>query len=110
MPTYDYQCRDCGHRFELFQSITARVKRKCPECGKRTLERLIGTGSAVLFKGGGFYSTDYRSKSYRDAAKADGPDTGTEAKTESGKSEAAENRDPPAPEPPAGKKSAKKTP
>lgn len=73
MPTYDYECQACGHRFELFQSMTARVRRKCPECGERALERLMGTGAAILFKGDGFYTTDYRSRSYRDAAKADQP-------------------------------------
>lgn len=79
MPTYEYVCNQCGHEFELFQSMTAPVKRKCPECGKLKLERLIGTGSGVLFKGSGFYQTDYRSESYRKAADADkkaatGPD------------------------------------
>ena len=50
MPTYEYECPDCGHAFELFQSMTAKVKRTCPECGSRNLKRLIGTGGAVLFK------------------------------------------------------------
>lgn len=71
MPTYDYQCNGCGHEFELFQSITDRVRRKCPECGELQLKRLIGTGGAVIFKGSGFYQTDYRSDSYRKAAEAD---------------------------------------
>lgn len=71
MPTYDYKCNGCGHTFELFQSMSAATKRKCPECGKNTLERLIGTGAAVLFKGSGFYETDYRSKSYQEAAKSE---------------------------------------
>ena len=70
MPTYDYQCQACGHRFELFQSMTARVKRKCPECGKSALERLIGPGAGFLFKGDGFYITDYRSDSYKAGEKA----------------------------------------
>lgn len=77
MPTYDYQCSACNHEFELFQSMKDNPKRKCPKCGKNALERLIGTGAAVLFKGSGFYETDYRSKSYADAAKADKPDAGT---------------------------------
>lgn len=68
MPTYDYQCDACGHEFELFQSITAPVKRKCPECKKQKLRRLFGTGAAVVFKGSGFYQTDYRSESYKKAA------------------------------------------
>src|SRR5499427_9025959 len=71
MPTYDYKCNACGHRFELFQSMKAAPKRKCPECGKNALERLIGTGAAVIFKGSGFYQTDYRSESYKSAAKAE---------------------------------------
>ena len=71
MPTYDYACRNCGHEFELFQQMTAKVKRKCPECGKASLERLIGTGAGVIFKGGGFYETDYRSDSYRKGAEAE---------------------------------------
>jgi putative FmdB family regulatory protein len=68
MPTYDYQCDACDHEFELFQSISDPVKRKCPKCGKQKLRRLFGTGAAVVFKGSGFYQTDYRSDSYKKAA------------------------------------------
>lgn len=71
MPTYDYECQHCGHGFELFQQMSAAVKRKCPECGKPKLKRLIGTGAGVLFKGSGFYETDYRSDSYKKAASAE---------------------------------------
>jgi putative FmdB family regulatory protein len=71
MPTYDYECDACGHRFELFQSISADPERKCPECKKLKLRRLIGTGAAVVFKGSGFYQTDYRSDSYKKSAAAD---------------------------------------
>ncbi len=71
MPTYDYRCQQCGHEFELFQSMTAKLKRKCPECSEPKLKRLIGTGGAVIFKGSGFYETDYRSESYKKAAEAD---------------------------------------
>ncbi len=71
MPTYDYQCQNCGHSFELFQQMSAPVKKKCKECGKLTLKRLIGSGSAVVFKGSGFYETDYRSASYKNDAKAE---------------------------------------
>jgi putative FmdB family regulatory protein len=71
MPTYDYECGHCGHEFELFQSIMAPVKRKCPECSRHKLQRLFGTGAAIVFKGSGFYQTDYRSESYMKAAKAD---------------------------------------
>ena len=73
MPTYDYECGACGHQFELFQSMSDKVKRKCPECKKTKLQRLIGSGGAILFKGSGFYTTDYRSKSYAERAKADTP-------------------------------------
>jgi putative FmdB family regulatory protein len=68
MPTYDYECDACGHEFELFQSISEPLKRKCPECGKQKLRRLFGTGAAVVFKGSGFYETDYRSESYKKGA------------------------------------------
>lgn len=71
MPTYDYQCAACEHTFEEFQSITAKPLRKCPECGKPRLNRLIGTGAGVIFKGSGFYETDYRSDGYKKAAKAE---------------------------------------
>lgn len=71
MPTYDYRCKACKYEFEEFQSITAPNLKKCPKCGKAKLERLIGTGSAVIFKGSGFYETDYRSDSYKKDAKSD---------------------------------------
>jgi len=71
MPTYEYRCKSCGHAMEIFQPITDNPKRKCPACAKMALERLIGTGGAVLFKGSGFYQTDYRSASYKKGAKAD---------------------------------------
>jgi putative FmdB family regulatory protein len=71
MPTYDYECDACGHRFEKFQSITARAVRKCPVCKKPALRRLIGPGAGVIFKGSGFYQTDYRSESYHKAAEKD---------------------------------------
>ena len=68
MPTYDYECDGCGHTFELFQSISESVKKKCPECKKNKLRRLFGTGAAIMFKGSGFYETDYRSDSYKKGA------------------------------------------
>lgn len=71
VPTYDYECGACGHTWEEFQSITEGPKRKCPECGRLKAKRLIGTGAAVLFKGSGFYQTDYRSEEYKKSAKAD---------------------------------------
>ena len=69
MPTYEYVCEACPHEFEEFQSITAKALRKCPACGQRKLKRLIGVGAGVIFKGSGFYETDYRSDDYKKAAK-----------------------------------------
>lgn len=71
MPTYDYECDACGHLFEEFQSFSEAQLKKCPKCKKSKLRRLFGTGSAILFKGSGFYETDYRSDTYKNAAKAD---------------------------------------
>lgn len=90
MPTYDYVCDACEHAFEEFQSMTAKVLKKCPECGKLKLRRLIGTGAGVIFKGAGFYETDYRSESYTKDAKADKPgeDKGDKKSGDSGKAEA----------------------
>ncbi|GAB4386522.1 MAG: zinc ribbon domain-containing protein [Phycisphaerales bacterium] len=79
MPTYDYRCGNCEHTFELFQKMSDAPKRKCPKCGRNALNRLIGTGGAVLFKGSGFYQTDYRSESYRKAAKAESGDGGSKS-------------------------------
>jgi putative FmdB family regulatory protein len=71
MPTYEYVCDACGHEYERFQSITASPDRTCPKCGKRKVRRKIGIGAGVLFKGTGFYETDYRSDGYSKAAEAD---------------------------------------
>jgi putative FmdB family regulatory protein len=71
MPTYEYRCDACAHAFERFQSITEDPVRTCPECGKRQVRRLISGGSGVIFKGSGFYETDYRSESYKQGAKAE---------------------------------------
>jgi len=71
MPTYDYACSACGHRFEEFQSISAEPLKKCPACKQTKLERLIGPGAGVIFKGSGFYQTDYRGGSYASDAKKD---------------------------------------
>ncbi len=70
MPTYNYECQGCGHGFEEFQSMSAKVLRKCPSCGKPQLQRLIGKGAGIIFKGGGFYETDYRKESYQRDQKA----------------------------------------
>lgn len=71
MPTYDYQCEACDHTFEHFQAITARPIRKCPACKANKLVRLIGTGGGIIFRGSGFYQTDYRSEEYKKAASAE---------------------------------------
>lgn len=84
MPTYDYVCAACGHALEVFQSISEAPRKKCPECGKSRLERRIGAGAGFLFKGQGFYKTDYRSESYRAGEKAE-----TKPKKESGGGETA---------------------
>ena len=93
MPTYDYRCKTCKHEFEHIQSMSSPLLKKCPSCRKPALERLIGTGAALIFKGGGFYETDYRSDSYKKSAEADAkpaetpktetkPETKTETKVE----------------------------
>ena len=72
MPTYEYECQQCGHRFEEFQSITAEPRQTCPEAScQGSVKRLISMGGGLLFKGTGFYITDYRSDGYQKAAKAD---------------------------------------
>jgi putative FmdB family regulatory protein len=81
MPTYDYECSACGHKFEYYQSITSKPIRKCPACAKNTVKRLIGTGAGIIFKGSGFYQTDYRSDSYKAGAKADSQTSSTTAKS-----------------------------
>ncbi|MDD5255154.1 MAG: zinc ribbon domain-containing protein [Candidatus Omnitrophica bacterium] len=62
MPTYEYECPHCGHKFELFQTMTAKPLSKCPKCKKKP-KRLIGSGAGIIFKGSGFYATDYRKSS-----------------------------------------------
>ena len=93
MPTYDYVCDACEHAFELFQSITADPEKKCPKCGKMKLRRLIGPGAAVVFKGSGFYQTDYRSASYNKAAAADKPTPSSEKKDTSKKKSDSSSKD-----------------
>ena len=73
MPTYEYACGACKHEFEKFQSMKDPAVRKCPKCGKLKVKRLISRGAGILFKGSGFYQTDYRSKSYTEASKKDSP-------------------------------------
>lgn len=86
MPTYDYECEACGHALEIFQGINDPVKKKCPECKKSKLKRQFGTGAAIVFKGSGFYQTDYRSEGYKQAAKKDS-EAKSEKKSDSKKSE-----------------------
>ena len=90
MPTYDYECDACQHAWELFQKITDDPIEKCPDCGKKKARRLFGTGAAIMFKGSGFYETDYRSESYKKSADKDkkaaegsSGDTKSEAKPDS---------------------------
>ena len=71
MPTYEYKCNACGHAFERFQPMTAEPIKRCPQCGKAKVKRLLGIGAGLIFKGSGFYTTDYRSESYKSDAKAD---------------------------------------
>ncbi len=70
MPTYEYECQKCGHLFEQFQKITDKPVQRCPKC-RGKVKRLLGSGAGIIFKGSGFYQTDYRSESYRKAAKAE---------------------------------------
>jgi putative FmdB family regulatory protein len=71
MPTYEYRCDACGHTFDELQSFKDEPLKVCPKCHQETLRRLFGTGAAILFKGSGFYETDYRSESYKKAAKSE---------------------------------------
>ena len=98
MPTYDYSCDACEHSFEVFEPITAEPQKKCPKCKKSKLRRLFGAGAGLIFKGSGFYQTDYRSDGYKKAAEADKPKTDTAAssgdnvsKTETPKAETKSN-------------------
>ncbi len=103
MPTYDYECKACHHRWELFQSIKAEPEKKCPACGKRQAQRVIGPGAGIIFKGSGFYQTDYRSSAYKKAAEADKKASeGSSGKSESKSESKGESKSEP-------KKSEKKT-
>jgi len=107
MPTYDYRCEACEHALELFQKITEAPKKKCPACGKARLKRLIGGGAGFLFKGSGFYLTDYRSDSYKKSAESDSK--GASAPSDKAPEKPAENKTAPpkAEAPAAGKKKSK---
>lgn len=73
MPTYEYECAKCGHALEAFQSMSAKPLKTCPKCGKKSLQRLMGAGGGLIFKGSGFYITDYRSSDYKTKASAETP-------------------------------------
>ncbi|MFT3786490.1 MAG: zinc ribbon domain-containing protein [Tepidisphaeraceae bacterium] len=88
MPTYEYHCEACKHDFEKFHSMSAPPVKVCPKCGKRKVVRKIGVGAGIIFKGGGFYETDYRNESYKKAAEADkSPSTTTTDKPAETKAE-----------------------
>lgn len=92
MPTYDYKCDACGHAFERFHSMSAPPIKRCPECGKSKVKRLLGTGAGLIFKGNGFYITDYRDKSYNEAAKKDAGG-GSDSKASSGDSKSSSGKE-----------------
>jgi putative FmdB family regulatory protein len=119
MPTYDYECSACGHTLEIFQGINDPHVKKCPQCGKSKLQRQFGTGAAIVFKGSGFYQTDYRSDSYKKAAKADsqkaggGKSDGVKSdggKEASGKTESKKTETPPSGSKPSESKPSSKKP
>ncbi len=110
MPTYDYTCQKCGHRFECVQSMTAKPLETCPKdvCpkarwGKGAVKRGIGGGSGIIFKGSGFYSTDYRSEGYKAAAKADSGTAAPKASTDAGAKTGGDAKPAPATPAPAAK-------
>jgi len=83
MPTYDYECAACKHTWDEFQSMSAKPTKKCPKCGKLKANRKIGAGAGIIFKGSGFYQTDYRSDSYKKSAESDSKSqTSSESKSE----------------------------
>lgn len=92
MPTYDYKCKECGYDFEHFQSMTEKPLTNCPLCNGK-VERLIGTGGALIFKGSGFYTTDYRSDSYKKAKKADKPASTVKDSTKKSSSDSSKKTD-----------------
>ena len=91
MPTYEYQCDACGNKFEKFQSITSAPIKKCPKCGKNKVRRLISTGAGLIFKGSGFYITDYRSDSYKEKAKSESGEKSDTAKSDTAKSDSSKS-------------------
>lgn len=112
MPTYEYLCAACGHELELFQNISEPPKRKCPACKKQKLKRKIGGGAGFLFKGSGFYLTDYRSDSYKKGAEAEAKpaesNSASPTASEKAGEKAAVEKKPATPAAPADSKSPKK--
>src|SRR6478609_4823339 len=92
MPTYEYRCDACGHQFDELQSFKDDPLKTCPKCHQDALRRLFGTGAAILFKGSGFYETDYRSESYKNAAKKDAPAESKPAETKTETPKPADNK------------------
>jgi putative FmdB family regulatory protein len=92
MPTYEYECEACGHSFERFQSMTAKPVKVCPACGRRKVKRLLGTGAGIIFRGSGFYATDYRNKT-SSRQNAGGSDGGGEKETKSSGEKASGSKD-----------------
>jgi putative FmdB family regulatory protein len=109
MPTYDYVCDACEHSFEEFQNFNDEVLSKCPKCGKKKLRRLFGSGAAILFKGAGFYETDYRSESYKSAAKKEQEATAKPSASEGGSNGTTAKADTPAKSAPAKSEAAGKS-
>jgi putative FmdB family regulatory protein len=93
MPTYDYVCKFCEHAFEYFQGIHDALLKKCPECSRRGLERQFGTGAGVVFKGSGFYETDYKRK--EQTSKKETSESGDTGKSSSGDKPAGKTADKP---------------
>jgi len=91
MPTYEYMCDACGHEFEKFQSMTSAPVKVCPNCGKKKVRKLISAGAGLIFKGSGFYITDYRDGGYSEKAKAD-KEGGKPAEAKSGDAKPAETK------------------
>ena len=118
MPTYDYECQKCGHIFEAFHSMNAEPLKQCPEC-KGKVRKLLGTGAGIIFKGSGFYQTDYRSEGYKWAEKADkapvekstssSSDSSGDKSSPSEKSKPAEKKASPAPASATASKSTRKS-
>lgn len=108
MPTYDYECKACSHRFSAFQSMKDEALKTCPKCKKDKLKRLLGAGAGFIFKGSGFYCTDYRSPSYDSAAKADASSSASPSASSPASETKAESKPEAKKESPSPKKKGKK--